>query len=239
MLIIPAIDLKDGKVVRLVQGRYGKKTYSSDPVKTAKHWIRQGAQFLHIVDLDGATQGTLKHIDMVKKIIKAIDIPAEFGGGVRDKKTIKQLLNCGIDRVVLGSKASDFNFLRDVKEAFKDRIIISIDATGNKVLVKGWKDAMGKFEPIDLAIKLKEIGFNKIIYTDISRDGTLKGPNIRTIKNIFKETGLAVIASGGIASLDDLSKLKLLKKQGLIGVIIGTALYEGRFTLKQAIACVK
>ena len=235
-MIIPAIDIMEGKVVRLVQGRLDKKIYSKDPVKTAKHWERQGAKLIHVVDLDGATTGAPKNLNIVKEIIKNTNVPLQFGGGVRKIETIASLLDCGVWRVVLGTKAAeDASFLKKAFKTFKAKIIVSIDALGGRLLVRGWRVSCKNINVIDFANALKEIGFQQIIFTDTSKDGTLKGPNIREIKKLFKETKLKVIASGGVSSLEDLYKLKLLEKQGLAGVIVGKALYEGEFNLTQAL----
>ena len=236
MLIIPAIDLKDGCVVRYVQGARDKKVYSKDPVKTAKHWVKQGAKFLHLVDLDGAFTGYPKNMDIVKEIVKNIPIPVEFGGGVRKIDTISALVDCGVVRVVLGTKAvSDKSFLKKAYKKFNDKIIVSIDAKNGIVMTEGWKSSKGKVDVLSFAVYLKDMGFRQVIYTDTLKDGTLSGPNIKSIKQLLKETNLKVIASGGISSLDDILKLKLLEKLGVIGVIIGKALYECKFTLSQAI----
>lgn len=236
MLIIPAIDIKDGCVVRFVQGRLDKKIYSRDPVKTARHWQRQGAKLIHIVDLDGASSGRPKNLDIVKQIAKIVDVPLEFGGGIRNVAIIKTMLDNGIWRVVLGTKAAeDKGFLKKVFKKFKDKIIVSIDAKDGRVLTAGWRRSHGNTDVLKFGRYLKEIGFKQVIYTDVSRDGTLKGPNIKGIKSLLKETGLNVIASGGISSLDDIGRLKLLEKKGLAGVIIGKALYEGKFTLTEAL----
>jgi len=236
MLVIPAIDIKDGKVVRLVQGRKDKKVYSHDPVKTALHWVRQGAELLHIIDLDGAALGFPKNLAKVKEISQATGVPIQFGGGVRKIETIEELVTCGIARVILGTKAiEDKNFLKSAFKKFKEKIIVSIDAQEDELLIKGWQESSKNADLLTFACALEELGFKKIIYTDTSKDGTLKGPNLKNIKRLLKETKLKVIASGGISSLDDLIKLKFLEKQGLEGVIVGKALYEGKFTLAQAL----
>ena len=236
MLIIPAIDLKDGKVVRFTQGRFDKKVYSHDPLKTARHWVRQGAEFIHLVDLDGAIEGRPKNLDIVRKIVKAVNVPVEFGGGVRKKKTVEELIAMGVARVVIGTLAAeDEKFLLEVFKRFKKRVIVSIDENKGNVLTRGWRKEVKVIKALDLAKRIKDLGFEEIIYTDTGRDGTLKGPNTMGIKNLLKETRLKVIASGGIASLNDIRKLKSLEKNGLLGVIIGKALYEGRFTLKEAL----
>ncbi|MDD5465050.1 MAG: 1-(5-phosphoribosyl)-5-[(5-phosphoribosylamino)methylideneamino]imidazole-4-carboxamide isomerase [Candidatus Omnitrophica bacterium] len=236
MLIIPAIDLRGGKVVRLFQGKFNQeKVYSSDPVKIAKHWAMAGAKFLHIVDLDGASSGAPKNLEVLKKVISEVGVPVEFGGGVRSMETISRLLALGAQRVILGTKAAaDEEFLKKARKKFGEKIIVSIDAKSGKVLTQGWNRKAAK-TTLDFAQELKDLGFKQIIYTDISKDGTLAGPNIAGIKELLKLTGLNVIASGGVSDLKDLVKLSKLKKQGLVGVIIGKALYEGKFTLVEAL----
>ena len=236
MLIIPAIDIKDGCVVRFVQGRLDKKIYSRDPVKTAKHWVKQGAKIIHVVDLDGAFSGRPKNLDMVKQIVRAVDVPIQFGGGMRNLRIIETLLDYGVARIVLGTKAAqDRDFLKKAFKKFKDRIIVSIDTKADRILTKGWQSIYGNIDILKFAQNLRALGFKQVIYTDVLKDGTLKGPNIKGIKNLLKETRLNVIASGGISSLNDIRRLKLLEKKGLVGVIIGKALYEGRFTLAEAL----
>jgi len=235
MLIIPAIDLRGGKVVRLFQGKFNQeKVYSVDPLKTAKHWARQGAKLLHIVDLDGAASGKLKNIEVLKKIVDQVGMGVEFGGGVRSMQTISNLLNLGVIRVILGTRAaSDHKFLKQAWKKFGEKIIVSIDAKDGKVLTQGWNRPVAKTALV-FAKELKTIGFKQLIYTDVSKDGALSGPNISGIKELLKEAQLNVIASGGVAELKDLIKLNKLKKQGLSGVIVGKALYEGKFTLVEA-----
>lgn len=237
MIIYPAIDIKDRQVVRLVQGSFSdKKVYSNDPVKTARHWAKQGAQILHIVDLDGAREGVALNIDIAKEIAKLPGIKVQFGGGVRKLEAIEELLGCGVFRVVLGTKAAeDREFLKKAFERFGDRIIVSIDAKDGIVAIKGWDTKLNGVEADQFGLDLKEIGFKTAIFTDISKDGTLKGPNLKAIKGFMKGTGLKVIGSGGVSSLDDIERLKRLEKDGLEGIIIGKALYEGRFTLSQAV----
>ncbi len=237
MLIIPAIDLKDGNVVRLYQGRKtDEKIYSRNPAVVARHWQKQGAKLIHVVDLDGAFTGEPKNLTAVKKIVQAVDTPIEFGGGVRDKETLDRLFEIGVQRIVLGTKAvEDENFLKAVFAEFKDKIIVSIDTRDGRVLSEGWQTVKRNLGTIEFASQLKKIGFRKVIYTDTSKDGTLRGPNFEGIRSILKNTGLKVIASGGISCLDDLVKLKKLEQEGVMGVIIGKALYEGWFTLKEAL----
>lgn len=237
MLIIPAIDLKDGCVVRLLQGDFkNTKVYSADPLKIALHWASQGAKLIHIVDLDGAKNGIMKNMDILKRLLAKTSADIEFGGGVREISTIRMLFDIGVSRVVLGTKAAcDRDFLEQAFDEFKDKIIVSIDARDGKVLTKGWQETQSDKTAVSLAKDLKNIGFEEIIYTDISKDGTLDGPNIKEIKGLLKDSGLNVIVSGGISSLGDIRRLKTLEKTGLKGIIIGKALYENRFTLREAI----
>lgn len=239
MLIIPAIDLKDGCVVRLFQGKQDQKIYSRDPVKTAKHWVRQGAELIHVVDLDGAFSGARKNFSALKDILRAVDVPIQFGGGVRSIETIKELTGLGVSRVVLGTKAiEDRKFLKQAFSGFKDKVIVSIDTRDNRLLVKGWQAAHKGISIVDYVGLLKETGFQRLIYTDVTKDGTLKGPNIKDLKALLKISGMKIISSGGISSLADIQRLKLLEKQGLEGIIVGKALYEGKFTLTQALSAV-
>ncbi len=234
-MIIPAIDIKDGAVVRLVQGRRDQKVYSGDPVKTARQWVDQGAQFLHVVDLDGAISGKTANLAVLKKIARAVAVPVEVGGGIRTIAGIEKLLDCGFSRVVLGTKAAeDPVFLKKAFQRFKDKIIVSIDSEAGRVAIRGWQGRSAGISLSRLVATLKEIGFQELIYTDILKDGTLAGPSIQAIKSLLK-SGIGVIAAGGISSLEDIRKLSSLRSKGLAGIIIGKALYEGRFTLPQAL----
>jgi phosphoribosylformimino-5-aminoimidazole carboxamide ribotide isomerase len=241
MLIIPAIDIKDGCVVRLKQGKFdkGKKVYSDDPVRIAEQWSTEGAKLLHIVDLDGAALGRPKNLDALKLILASVKTPVEFGGGVRHLDTIKELLDFGVQRVVLGTKAvEDRGFLEEAYAKFKNRIVVSIDAKSGHIQTKGWLSSVESIEVFEFARSLKEIGFQEVIYTDILKDGTLKGPNIEGVKALLKKAAIGVIVSGGISSLRDITDLKPLEKEGVRGVIVGKALYERRFTLREAMKLV-
>jgi phosphoribosylformimino-5-aminoimidazole carboxamide ribotide isomerase len=237
MIIIPAIDLKDGSVVRLFQGKLeASNVYSHSPITVARHWQKQGAELIHVVDLDGAFSGEIKNWHALKEIIKSMDVPIEFGGGVRSLETINSLFESGVSRVVLGTKAAeDSDFLEKAFEKFQQRIIVSIDAKKGKVLTEGWLSAKKDLSAVDFACRLKDIGFADVIYTDILKDGTLQGPNFQGLKDILEKSGLKVVASGGVSSLDDISRLKDLELDGVQGVIIGKALYEEKFSLKEAI----
>ena len=239
MLIIPAIDIKEGKVVRLKQGKFNtKKIYSVNPIETARYWQRQGAKLIHLVNLDGASTGKIKNFSLIKELVKRINIPVEYGGGIRDIRTIERLLNMGMYRVVIGTRALDEVFLAKLFKRFKDKVIVSIDTKAGRVFTQGWLVKSKGLSPDCLASTLKKIGFREVIFTDIRRDGMLKGPNIRETKKVLR-TGLRVIASGGVSSLQDISRLAALSRQGLSGVIVGKALYEEKFTLGEALKTVK
>jgi phosphoribosylformimino-5-aminoimidazole carboxamide ribotide isomerase len=234
MLLIPAIDLKGGQCVRLVQGRAGRaKVYSKDPSKVARRWQAEGARYLHVVDLDGAFSGEAKNLPALKRILEAVTIPIEFGGGVRSLGIIAKLLSLGVDRVILGTAAiENKGLIQKVIQRFgPERIVVGIDARGGKVAVWGWKKRT-EVTALSLAKRMKALGVQRIIYTDIARDGMLSGPNIPALKKMTKESGLAVIASGGISSLKDIKKVDAL---GVEGLIVGKALYEGKFTLREAL----
>lgn len=236
MLIIPAIDIQAGEVVRLTQGAFDKKVYSRDPVKTARHWRKQGASLLHVVDLDGAFSGRPRNVEIARRIAREVDIPVEFGGGVRDIETIKAITGAGIARVVLGTKAiENAFFLKKAFDAFGDRIIVSIDARAGNIVTRGWKQKEARKDIGRFIAQLEELGFASFIYTDVARDGTLKGPNVTEIKRLLKVSRMKIIASGGVAGLEDIRRLSTLKNKGLAGVIVGKALYEGRFTLAEAL----
>lgn len=240
MLIIPAIDLKDGNVVRLFQGKESDVTvYSRNPVTVARHWQKQGAELIHVVDLDGAFEGEPRNIEWVKKICKTVDVPVEFGGGVREIRTIEKLIKAGVARVVLGTKAAeDADFLCTALERFPQKIIVSIDSRNGMVLTKGWVQSR-ELKVIDFGRELKEMGCDTVIYTDTSKDGTLRGPDFDGIRELLGKTRLAVIASGGVSSIKDITDLSALSRKGLAGVIVGKALYEEKFTLKEALKALK
>lgn len=235
MLVIPAIDIKEGRVVRLLQGKYGEETvYSHDPVSVAKDWQNKGAILVHIVDLDGALMGELKNAEIIEKIVKEISIPVELGGGIRSRHDINMVIEKGISRVVLGTKAScDEQFIKEMVLEFGEKIVVSIDAKYERVASCGWI-ATGQISAIELARRMEELKVRNIIYTDISRDGTLRGPDIDGISRMLTVVNIPLIASGGISSLRDIQSLKKLEKEGLCGVIVGKALYEGRIDLTEA-----
>jgi phosphoribosylformimino-5-aminoimidazole carboxamide ribotide isomerase len=241
MLIIPAIDLKDGNVVRLFQGKDDEKVYSRNPVVIARHWKKQGASMIHVVDLDGAFTGEPKNLASLKKIVQAVDTPIEFGGGLRTMEVIREVFALGVKRVVLGTRAvEDKGFLRAAHKEFGTAIIVTIDAKNGIVLTQGWQESSSnKKAAVEFGNELKDMGFAEVIYTDTSKDGTLRGPNIPALEELLDRTGLRVIASGGVSAIDDLVALSKLEPRGLTAAIVGKALYEERFTLKEALNFLK
>jgi phosphoribosylformimino-5-aminoimidazole carboxamide ribotide isomerase len=233
MLIIPAIDLKDGRCVRLLQGRADAVTvYSDRPEDVAKRWQELGAKVIHVVDLDGAFLGTQKNIEGIKNIRRAVSVDVELGGGIRDMERIEMLLGLGINRVILGTVAIERpELVKEASRRFPGRIIVGIDAKDGLVAVKGWVEVTS-VKAKELALKMEEYGAWGIIYTDISRDGMLTGPNIEAIREMVEAVNIPVIASGGVSSIDDIKRLKEIK--GLWGVITGKALYTGAIDLKEA-----
>ena len=235
MKIIPAIDIRGGKVVRLIQGNMELETvYSDSPVEIAERWASFNVELIHIVDLDGALEGQLKNLDIIKEIIKKIKPKVEVGGGIRDEAAIKEVLDAGADKVVIGTKALEGDFLEKAVKRFKNKIVVAIDAREGLVYSKGWV-FMTKVSAIELAKKAEAAGVKCINYTDISKDGTLEGHNTRGLEKLLKAVKIDVVASGGISNIDDVKRLKGLEKDGLCGMIIGKALYENQLDLKEAI----
>lgn len=238
MIVIPAIDLKDGKCVRLLQGRKEAVTvYSDNPALMAKQWAKMGAELLHVVDLDGAFTGDQKNFDKISAIRKAIDIPIEVGGGIRDINRIEQLISLGVDRVIIGTAAAkDPDMVKSASDKFPGRVLVGIDAKDGMVAIKGWVEVT-EFGAIDFAKKMQDAGTAGIIYTDISRDGMLTGPNLGAMEAMVNALSIPVIASGGVSKINDVEDLMRIKN--LWGVITGKALYEGTMDLKQAIEIAK
>ena len=224
MIILPAIDLRDGKCVRLLKGDFAQETvYSTEPEEVALRWAREGAEFLHVVDLDGALAGKPQNTEAIKKILNSIQIPMEVGGGIRTLETIDATLELGVSRVILGSAAVQNQALvKNACQRYGNRIAVGIDA----------KDGIAA---IDLAKELSSYGLETIIYTDISRDGTLSGVNVEATAKLALESGVNVIASGGVRSLEDIHSLKAREADGIIGVIAGKSIYEGTLSLPEAI----
>lgn len=238
MIVIPAVDIKGGKVVRLTQGKAEQETvYYNSPLEAANTWVAIGATFLHVVDLDGAMKGEFKNLELIEDMAKNIKSAGiELGGGLRDEETISQVLDAGIDKVVIGTRALDKRFLSRMIKEFDDSIVVSIDAKDGFVYTKGWL-YKSKFKATDLAQEAIDAGAKTINYTDIRSDGMLKGPNMDSLR-IMLHTVKAradVVAGGGISTIEDVKKLKTLESEGLKGIIIGKALYEKTIDLREAL----
>jgi len=235
MLVIPAVDIKDGRCVRLYQGEMEKQTiYFDSPLEAARHWAEQGAALIHVVDLNGAVEGHPVHKAEIGAICKELSIPVELGGGLRTAADIEEVLALGVTRVVLGTKAyEDPAFLQYVCRKFPGKIVAGIDARGGKVAIKGWKEGTS-VDAVELARRCEDDGASRIIYTDISRDGTSSGVNLEETARVAQAVKIPVIASGGVATLEDIKGLQAFEKDRVEGVIIGRALYARAFTLRQA-----
>ena len=229
MILIPAIDIKDGKCVRLRQGKMDDTTvFSDNPIEMADRWAAAGAKRLHIVDLDGAVHGKPKNAELVHEIAEQYpDIPIQLGGGVRDKDTVEAYLNAGVQYVIIGTRAvNEPHFVSDIALEYPRHIIVGLDAIDGKLAVDGWSK-LSKHDLIDLAQHFENDGVHAIIYTDISKDGMMQGANIELTKKLAESVRIPVIASGGVTNLEDLKKLKAIEKSGVSGVITGRAIYEG------------
>ncbi len=237
MLVIPAIDLKNGVCVRLEQGLMDKDTvFNDNPAEQALAWQRQGAELLHIVDLDGAFAGEPKNRSAIEAIIKAISIPAQLGGGIRDIATIEAYLSLGLSRVIIGTAAQrNPELVREACLKFPGRIVVGIDAKNGMVAVQGWAE-LTDITAVELARKFEDCGVAAIIYTDISRDGMLQGPNLEATKALAEAVNIPIIASGGVSSLQDIENLMAIEQSGVSGVITGKAVYTGAIKLAEAIA---
>jgi phosphoribosylformimino-5-aminoimidazole carboxamide ribotide isomerase len=240
MIILPAIDLKEGHCVRLEQGLMDKDTvYNDNPGEQARIWQEQGGEFLHIVDLDGAFAGRPKNKEAIKAIVDAIDIPSELGGGIRDIETIEAYLELGIDRVILGTIAKEKpSLVEEACKKFPGQIVVGIDAKDGLVAVRGWADVTEK-KATEMAKEMEGFGVEAIIYTDIARDGMMQGPNIEATRVLAESINIQVIASGGLSTLDDIRRLIAIEPSGVTGVITGKAIYSGAIDLREAVALTK
>ena len=237
MEIIPSIDLKSGRCVRLYQGDYQQETvYSEDPLAVAQTWQQQGAPRLHLVDLDGAATGTLVNLELISAIIDQLSIPVQLGGGIRDQQTAERLLEGGVERVVLGTSAvQDPALVRNLCQKFgSHRVVVAVDARDGQISIKGWTENT-PITTLDLANQMRLLGVTRLLYTDIHRDGTLTEPNFAANAMLVNETGLAVLASGGVASVEH---IRGLAKTGVEGAVVGSALYTGSLTLPDALTAI-
>jgi phosphoribosylformimino-5-aminoimidazole carboxamide ribotide isomerase len=239
MIIIPAIDIKDGQCVRLYQGEMDQETvYFPDPLDAAKHWVEQGAGRLHVVDLNGAVEGRSVHKREIAAICKSIAVPVQLGGGLRSLEAVEEALSLGVARAIVGTAAyENRDFLRRACARFPGKIVVGIDAREGRVAVKGWKENTS-MDAVELAIRCAADGASRIIYTDISRDGTRHGVNVEETRRVARAVKIPVVASGGVATLEDIRRLKEIEKDGVEGVIVGRALYTGAFTLRDAASVV-
>ena len=237
MLILPAIDLRGGNCVRLIKGDFKQETiYSEHPEEIALRWEGEGAEFLHVVDLDGALAGEPQNMDAIKRILQAVIIPVEVGGGIRSMESIDRLLSIGVSRVILGSVAvHKEELVQEACSSYGNRIVVGIDAKKGIVATDGWEKS-GGISAVELAKKLGVFGLETIIYTDISRDGTLSGVNVTETAHLARASGIKVIASGGVKSISDIEELKKRECDGIIGVIVGKSIYEGTLSLIEAIS---
>jgi len=236
MIIIPAVDIKNGKCVRLLQGRMDAETiFSNDPSAMAERWAKDGAGMIHLVDLDGAVEKTPINQSQIKKIVEKVNVPVQVGGGIRDIKTIGMYLELGVDRVIIGTEAvRNPDFVREACHTFSNKIVVGIDARNGFVAVEGWTETTD-VHAIDLAKKFEDSGVAAINFTDIHRDGMQTGPNIDETRRLAESVSIPVVASGGVSTIEDIKNLLPLEKSGVTGVITGRALYEGTLDLKEAI----
>ncbi len=237
MIVIPAIDLKDGRCVRLEQGLMERDTVFCDsPAEQALQWQGQGAELLHIVDLNGAFAGEPKNRSSIEAIVKTISIPTQLGGGIRDMKTVEAYLSLGVGRVILGTAAlRNPDLVKDACKSFPGRIVVGIDAKNGMVAVQGWAEVTD-IRAVEMARKFEGYGVSAIIYTDISRDGMLSGPNIEATRELAEAISIPVIASGGVSRMADIENLMAIEESGVIGVITGRAIYTGAISLAEAVA---
>lgn len=236
MLLIPAIDLKDGRCVRLRQGDMNDETvFSDDPVATATRWVEAGGRRIHIVDLNGAVQGFPVNAEIIGRIVQAHpDVPVQVGGGIRDLDTIQAYLDVGVEYVIIGTQAVRTpHFVNDACLEFPGRIIVGLDAKDGKVATDGWSK-LSKHEAVDLAKRFEQAGVESIIFTDIGRDGMMRGVNVEATQRLAQHVNVPVIASGGVCSLDDVRQLCAVAEDGIVGAIVGRAIYEGTLDLAEA-----
>ena len=240
MIIYPAIDIRGGRCVRLTEGRFDAETvFADDPAEMALKWAGLGAEFLHLVDLDGALAGEGKNVPVIQRILKSVSIPVQLGGGIRNLETIEKLLELGVTRLILGSAAvKNPELVAEACKKYPGHIAVGIDAKNGEVAIEGWGQGSG-VAATELAKKMAGFGVETIIYTDISRDGMLSGVNVEATAALARACGVAIIASGGVASLDDIRRVKAVESDGVQGCIIGKAIYTGAVDLKEALALAK
>ena len=240
MIIIPAVDIKNGKCVRLVQGRMEDETvFSNDPAAMARQWADAGAELIHVVDLDGAFEKSPQNLDAVKNIIDTVDTPIQLGGGIRTERTVKTLLDMGVKRVIIGTEAiNNPEWVMQICRRFPGQVVIGIDARNGRVAIEGWTETTNT-QAVDLAKRFEDCGVAAINFTDIYRDGMQTGPNIVETRRLAEAISIPVVASGGVATITDIKNLLPLEKVGVTGVITGRALYSGTLDFRQALLLVQ
>jgi len=240
MIIIPAVDIKNGKCVRLIQGRMEDETvFSNDPAAMAQKWAQAGAELIHVIDLDGAFEKSPQNLDAVKKILNTVDTPIQLGGGIRTEQTVATLLDMGVDRVIIGTEAINKpQWVMQISRRFPGQVVVGIDARNGRVAIEGWTKTTSILA-VDLAKRFEDSGVAAINFTDIHRDGMQTGPNIAETKRLAEEISLPVVASGGVATIDDIKNLLPLVKVGVSGVITGKALYSGTLDYGEALSLVQ
>ena len=236
MIIIPAIDLHEGVVVRLTKGVFGSETiYSQSPADVMEKWQGEGAQLVHVVDLDGAKEGVRRNLGSLKNILKVAKVKVQFGGGLRSYEAINEVLQAGVWRAVIGTKALDFDLLEKLVKEFKERIAVGIDVREGIIQTHGWQENASSFSLEEFCKAVEKIGVVTVICTDVSRDGTLSGANLDFLKDLLRSTSMNIILSGGVSDLSDIKQLSKIKAANFEGVIVGKALYEKRLSLPDAI----
>ena len=240
MIFYPAIDIRGGRCVRLTEGRFDAETvFADDPAEMALKWAGMGAEFLHLVDLDGALAGEGKNVPVIERILKSVNIPVQLGGGIRNLETIEKLLALGVTRLILGSAAvKNPQLVEEACKKYPGHIAVGIDAKNGEVAIEGWGKGSG-VAATELAKQMAAYGVETIIYTDISRDGMLSGVNVEATAALARACGVPVIASGGVASIEDIRRVKAVEADGVQGCIIGKAIYTGAVDLKEALALAK
>lgn len=235
MILFPAIDIRDGKAVRLAQGDYGRETqYDDDPVVAARRWVEGGAGWLHVVDLDGARAGEPVNLEHVRRIVSTVGVPVQLGGGLRDSKKVEEAFSSGVERVVLGTAAvRDPELAGAIAAAHGERVVASVDARSGKVAAEGWTEGTD-LEATDMVAELSRRGLSRFVYTPVDVDGLMEGPDLDSLRAVAGATDGEIIYSGGVGSLDDLRSLADLRLDNVEGVIVGRALYEQRFTIAEA-----
>ncbi|MCL6519070.1 MAG: 1-(5-phosphoribosyl)-5-[(5-phosphoribosylamino)methylideneamino]imidazole-4-carboxamide isomerase [Armatimonadetes bacterium] len=240
MIIIPAVDIRNGKCVRLLQGDFNRETvFADDPIAMAEHWASLGAERVHVVDLDGARTGSPQNVEVVARIVRTLKIPVQLGGGIRTFEIAREMLDLGLDRIIIGTTAAlDSSLAEEMFRKLGERAILGLDARNGYVATHGWQGSTN-LKAVEFARHMESLGARRIIYTDIKRDGMLEGVNITAMEEMARAVSIPVIASGGVSNIADIKQLKSLESIGIEGVVVGKALYTGAIDLREAIAAAR